>query len=154
MSHRQYWALCLLRFLERRDHRGRIGGLRSSDRNSATTRDCTAPVRALFVDWMENCETKQLSQYPYEEAKFRHNLHKRPSSRTLGECHSTWTVARLKKRDKDRCNCGNQEHVPGQGTQRFLKLSLCFVGHIITRNCACLETASVLLRENDAIRPA
>jgi hypothetical protein len=62
-------------FLSEVDHRGGIGGLRSSDRNSATTRDCTAPVRALFVGCME---TKQLSQYPYEKAKFRHNLHKRP----------------------------------------------------------------------------
>ena len=64
-------------FFSHVDHRGGIGGLRSSDRNSATTRDCTAPVRALFVGCME---TKQLSQYPYEKAKFRHNLHKRPAA--------------------------------------------------------------------------
>jgi len=107
-------------FFSHVDHRGGIGGFRSSDRNSATTRDCTAPVRALLVGWMENCETKQMSQYPYEKAKFRNNLHKRPRSRTLGECHSKWTVARLKKKDHYRYKGGNQEHVPGQGTRAFV----------------------------------
>ena len=150
MSHRQCWALCLLPFLERRGPSWTmIGGLRSSDRNSATTRDCTTPVRALFVGCMENCETKQLSEYPYEEAKFRHNPHQRPVA-VLWTRSLQMDCGPAEKRRQRPLQVWEPGTCTRAGNAALSEVVAVFVGHIIARNFASLATASVLLERRDS----